>query len=463
MSKVKINPKYPDNPGMVDEKFRFHTLEWDMLDDLSRFPTKHMMEQSVSSSNSPFYLRLVKKYHNGVPFIGGDWEDLASAYRSERDRRFDADRNYYRSLLTRMPFQFREFRYIGPGYLHGFSNLTVTEYGQWDSSEYEKTHFIFPSMEDGSNNYPLLYPGGVGQPYAYINSTHEFKEVACKMLPSLKFRDIYFQLFFYELEGLPLIGDGILADKARYAPTNTGITLLDDLYGGWDKLQAYLHNENAIIDLKITKACLISIGLGLDEVPLNQYGNDSGQPTINQINNQLTDRLAYSNSIVFDYASHYDDAKMSIMFEYLSGGQHWLRENPNNFLPRKSLFDIFGESELHFLPGVKYISQLANIQGQVGQCISVYESSNQGDHNYAWDHINEEWSTAFYNAFISPIENVIYYSIGNYGTISYSLFEVTLAMKPFTWANHHMPCLWIFDGVKTNIEKVVVDFSALNS
>ena len=435
MSKVKINPKYPDNPGMVDEKFRFHTLDWDILDDVSIFPTKSMMEQSVSSSNSPFYLRLVERYHNGVPFIGGDWEDLGTIYRAGRHLRYNADMNYHRSLITRMPFQLRNQLY---GSSTGFHNLADAEYGIWDSSEHEKIRFIFPSMEDGSNNYPLLYPGGVGQPYAWVNSTHEFKEVAYKVLPSLKFRDIYFSMFLYEYESMSSM-DGILTDKAK--------TIISFEGNENDKIQAYFLNENAIMDLKTDKAKLISIG-----VYENQYEEE------------IIAREAYSNSIVFDYASHYDDAKMSIMFEYIGGGQPWLRDNVDNFLPRKSLFDIFGESELHFLPGVKYISQLANIQGQVGQCISVYESSNQSDQNYAWDPINEEWSTAFYNEFIYLIESHIYNNIGfEQSTRSGSLLDLTMSMKPFVWANHHMPCLWIFDGVKTNIEKVVVDFSALNS
>jgi len=55
MSKVKINPKYPVNPGMTDEKLRIHTLEWDMLDDVSRFPTKEQLQNYPRSAGSPFY------------------------------------------------------------------------------------------------------------------------------------------------------------------------------------------------------------------------------------------------------------------------------------------------------------------------------------------------------------------------------------------------------------------------
>jgi hypothetical protein len=43
------------------------------------------------------------------------------------------------------------------------------------------------------------------------------------------------------------------------------------------------------------------------------------------------------------------------------------------------------------------------------------------------------------------------------------LHNLLFSMKPFTWSSHHMPAMWIFDGIKTGAERTVVDFSTFNS
>jgi len=454
MSKVKINPKYPVNPGMTDEKLRIHTLEWDMLDDVSRFPTKEQLQNYPRSAGSPFY----------SIFNNNDWEDLATVYRAQRDQRYQImDQHYNNAIIRRLPFQFFDSNSMGFRSINYDPTLGFLRDGfYFDESKIKNTSIMFPSMEDGSNNFPLLYPGGEGPiKYAWVNSDMEYKEVAYKILPSLKMRDAWASCLWsvYQMEphfdspNAQTPGDYVYNMEQSY-PGSTRTTTSFDGEEGVDKLYCYVDNFKKIFDLKVKKSNAMSIGLGLDEVPLDQSGNDIGEPTINQINNQLIDRTAYSESIVLDYPSYYDDPSM---INYICS----ITNEPTGELNLAGLScaDIFGEAELHWLPGVRYIAELANIQGNVGECIFVLEYDNNSYREYAWDPINEEWSVSFFNRFFNPIIGAMTAERKD----AKWLHDLLFSMKPFSWASHHMPAMWIFDGIKTEAEKTVVDFSTFNS
>jgi hypothetical protein len=425
MSKVKVNPKYPDNPGMVDSKFRFNTLDWDMLDDTSRFPTKHDLEQSPQSAGSELHAK----------FGTNDWEDLAGIYRADRNNMLEATDNYNNALIQRIPFHF------GGEFQFQFQTLSVGEYGPWDTPQHEKFYFTFPSMEDGSNNYPLMYAGGTYEknPYPYVNSNMSYKEIAFKVLPSLKFRDIYPSILWNELESLRLISE-FAGNLARVTTDFEGNPSVDKYY-------AKKSNFESIINLKLSKAREASVGTYVENGSL--------------LDEEIANRESYHSSLVFDYLSSYDEPLMMHLINAGSPGNPstWFEPDTQGN-PTRSLADLFGEAELHWLPGVRYEAELTNIQGQVGQCINV---SNGGD--YAWDHINGEWSAEFYEAYFSIIRQfILWRNQGNGQTsVNSAVKDITLSIKPFAWAVHHFPCLWIFDGIKTSSEKTVADFATLNS
>lgn len=140
MSKVKINPKYPNNPGLLEGKYwLFVDNKLDFMDDTNMFPTKAQLRFKPST-------------------IGlTNLETVYTKQRAARDAYLkDSNELFYKHLLN--------YRMTGDAYPKIFENrsidLSIDESASSDNwpytaaAEHLKTRFIFPSQVDGSNNWP---------------------------------------------------------------------------------------------------------------------------------------------------------------------------------------------------------------------------------------------------------------------------------------------------------------------
>jgi len=142
MSKVKINPKYPNNPGLLEGKYwLFVDKKLDFMDDTNMFPTKAQLRFKPST-------------------IGlTNLETVYTKQRTARDQYLkDSNELFYKHLLN--------YRMTGDAYPKIFENRSIdlsidasASSDNWPytaAAEHLKTRFIFPSQVDGSNNWPAI-------------------------------------------------------------------------------------------------------------------------------------------------------------------------------------------------------------------------------------------------------------------------------------------------------------------
>jgi len=153
MSKVKINPKYPNNPGLLEGKYwLFVDNKLDFMDDTNMFPTKAQLRFK------PSVLGL------------SSMEDIATKQRAARDQYLkDSNELFYKHLLN--------YRMTGDAYPKVFENRSIDlALPSPETPAHEMTRFIFPSQVDGSNNWPAVHIAGA-EMYAWDNPSIPKKAV----------------------------------------------------------------------------------------------------------------------------------------------------------------------------------------------------------------------------------------------------------------------------------------------
>jgi len=134
MSKIKINPQYPTNPGLVEGKYwLFIDNKLDFMDDPNMFPTKAQLRFDPST-------------------IGyTSMEEIATKQRAARDQYLkDSQELFYVHLVN--------LRMTGDAYPKAFGYRTVDlsidkssssdNWPYYGAAEHLKTRFIFPSLVD---------------------------------------------------------------------------------------------------------------------------------------------------------------------------------------------------------------------------------------------------------------------------------------------------------------------------
>jgi Leucine-rich repeat (LRR) protein len=401
--KMQSTP-YGENPGLqyFDWKYVETTPELDFLDDSTALPLRSWWESRTS-------------FPRADGSMSSDWEDLSGAFRNNRYTKSTKLREYFTSLVRRVPLNITR----------GYSNIVMDYWNsEWDQPHPEKAHkavrFQFPSVDSLPNFPDLAIPESYGQSHPFYNSSTPQKTVSLDIVKSVNLRDLYDSWSLHESWDVDV----------KYLPE-------DSLFNaGTNLAEAFGMNRDRLARLYMDKHYELAAGSTFDpsleeEILLRRQHAEN-----------MCDLYGTRGSIydgIDDYSNNY-------FLNY--NGTVTIPNIANDAMP----VDVFGPiaPDLNILPAVSSPVKLSGLVGNPGEIIFDYQ--NKG---YAWDPINEEWSSDFYVRYFSIIIDRIY----NFTWQIRYTDDFVLGLRPFTFANHHMPAMHMFNDIRNESSKIVPDYN----
>ena len=589
MSKVKINPKYPNNPGLLEGKyFSFIDRNIDFMDDTNAFPTK----AQLSFDPSTIGLLTYSSFHGKL--------------RLARDQ-------YWQDSVALFYVHLFNYRMTGDAYPKVFFNRSIdlklpSNDNYWETpAEHEMTRFVFPSQVDGSNNWPAREIEGL-EMFAMDNPT--VPKYAVKLLSkvdnwsmeslinrvdyqsggdmgsaninlplslgmsnpflgatiSWPETDWYFNgeqwavRYVEYVWGANMMGNfsmvpdgstdanGMHNGSVSSVEDGTGVILSyqdmhtffratrDDYFrlsnelaiartgaqethnidGDDVNLNAQIAITQAKLDTKQAELNFIQEQIDSLNLEIAQLSNDGADQALIDAKQAEIDAKNVELNVVLEELNgpqglphkgliDKTDRKIKLMMAHngrikaCSLMKAWFLSDPmpkinmarctingvaspvlkNAFINGSPLYTLlnwqyitieeynglqqnpvtpleyFGEINLRYLPAVKYVAELKAIEGQMGDMIIVEELGT----TMAFDGTNftEKQYNIYDGLFLTSARATQDAKFKSYN-------EISLAMKPFTWAAHHIPAYMITENgeMRTVLDRTVFDFTSVN-
>ena len=457
MSKVKINANYPENPGLVEGKYwLFYDRGFDFMDDPNMFPAKAQLKSDPSSLGL------------------SSWEDIATKLRAARDQ--------WLKMSNELSFvHLQKWRLTGDAYPKAYSNQIIDLAPSSDTApEHEKTRFVFPSMVDGSNNFPDLVIEGA-EMYAWNNS-----EMPRKGIKVLKKRGNYSMEYLLNSMDYTTGGDGgtqnyhlpeefALANPfAEYSWYANSVMnqWLTNLFGedGTSSITSYqdIHTflracKDQVLrdanDIYIMRSNFSEAKI-LDGTVAANYGMSQADFEAQYYNLERYSAVkAFLQGYTLPDVNPYRCTLNGVENQGFKDAFATSYLNTNIFITRglevTTPFEVFGNIDLDYLPAVKYVAELKGVTAQLGDVIIVEEIGQR----MAFDGTNwTEDRFGLYEDCGLTTNNAITDAKDK------AFNELLLSIKPFVWSSHHVPAYTIMENneIRTESDRTVLNFSTFN-
>jgi hypothetical protein len=459
MSKIKMNPNYPDNPGLLEGKYMLRQgRELDFMDDPNMFPTKEQLRFKASDIGLQ---TLGAVGDNLRSYVWGNWSDIKnlSDIHIEK-RRLTSDTN-------------------PPIFQNRAINLTTSD----DPQPFQLTRFTFPSVVDGSDSWPTKVIEGA-ELYAFDNPNMPTKGI--KILKKRNNWSVEYLVNSMDVQTGGEAGSNYLTleegltnpfiEYEWYANSDIANDMI--MYFGEDGMGTIYSYQDI---LSFRRSVRDTIKKHSEEIHIyrSRYTyeqlTDGTVAAIIGITQEQFIHTRYNLQRYEDMKTWYltyDLPEVNPFRGTVNGVENQLLkdgfvnaplvQNLQSQYPEFTIGDattpleFFGEFNFDYVPSVKYVDELRGLAGQKGSLIFVEETGMR----LAFD--GENWTEKEY-AIMDQ------FALASDKALSDSkvkaLNELALAMKPFTWAVHHIPAYLIMENneIRTESDRTVLDFNSYNA